>query len=263
MSSIYRKGRDGYYYYQTYVYNPDTGKKDKRIFHSLGTREMNQAEEKQVELDIQYEKQVAGRPSKSIFSFILGQRQSIMLIFLTVGVTVFIMNIFQNEPSPKHNLSKKAISAATIEENVQVQIKSQKLQPVVKKETKQKDQEKVLKQKPKPKIQIPSIPDYKIVRVDRLSGAFDQGKVYVTVKNKANTASLQLLCKNLTDQYKEFSNIVICIYDNSPAGEELAKGAESNYSIEEKNKAWLAMYSYNPVEGDYFDDKPGSYLGAY
>ena len=24
MSSIYRKGRDGYYYYQTYVHNPET-----------------------------------------------------------------------------------------------------------------------------------------------------------------------------------------------------------------------------------------------
>ena len=37
MSSIYKKGRDGYYYYQTYVYNPETKKKDKRIFYALGT----------------------------------------------------------------------------------------------------------------------------------------------------------------------------------------------------------------------------------
>ena len=27
MSSIYRKGRDGYFYYQAYVFNPITGKK--------------------------------------------------------------------------------------------------------------------------------------------------------------------------------------------------------------------------------------------
>ena len=26
MSSIYRKGRDGYFYYQTYVFNPETKK---------------------------------------------------------------------------------------------------------------------------------------------------------------------------------------------------------------------------------------------
>ena len=27
--------------------------------------------------------------------------------------------------------------------------------------------------------------------------------------------------------------------------------------------AWLAMYTYNSVEGTYFDDNPGGYLGAY
>ena len=43
MSSIYRKGRDGYFYYQTYVENPKTGNKDKRIFHSLGTKDREQS----------------------------------------------------------------------------------------------------------------------------------------------------------------------------------------------------------------------------
>ena len=56
MSSIYQKGRDGYYYYQTYIYNPDTGKKNKRIFHSLGTKDKVEAQRKQVQLDIQHEK---------------------------------------------------------------------------------------------------------------------------------------------------------------------------------------------------------------
>ena len=93
MSSIYRKGRDGYYYYQTYVYNPETGKKDNRIFHSLGTRELTQAEEKQAGLDIQYEKQSAGKPTKSIFSFSSDQRKSIGLVFITVIITIFIVAI--------------------------------------------------------------------------------------------------------------------------------------------------------------------------
>ena len=53
MSSIYRKGRDGYYYYQTYVYNPESKKKDKRIFHSLSTKDLLEAEKKQNELNIQ------------------------------------------------------------------------------------------------------------------------------------------------------------------------------------------------------------------
>ena len=43
MSSIYRKGRDGYFYYQAYVYNSKTKKKDKRIFHSLGTKKREEA----------------------------------------------------------------------------------------------------------------------------------------------------------------------------------------------------------------------------
>ena len=96
MSSIYRKGRDGYYYYQTYLYNPETGKKDKRIFHSLGTRELTQAEDKQAELDIKYEKQITGKPTKSVFSFFSDQRKSLGLVFATVIITVFIMNAFQN-----------------------------------------------------------------------------------------------------------------------------------------------------------------------
>ena len=31
MSSIYRKGRDGYFYYQTYLKNPETGKNKTNI----------------------------------------------------------------------------------------------------------------------------------------------------------------------------------------------------------------------------------------
>ena len=260
MSSIYRKGRDGYYYYQTYVYNPETGKKDKRIFHSLGTRELTQAEEKQAELDIQYEKQSAGKSTKSIFSYFSDQRKSIGLVFVTVIITVFIMNTFQNEPTPNKKFIKKVESPSVNQKKVQLQNKPQESPPVVvKKEKKPTDPSKVLKQK-KSK---PAIPEHKVVRVDRLSGAFDQGKVYVTVAKKASTASLRLLCKKLTDQHKEFSNIVICIYDSSPVGLELAQGTKSDYSTEAQKKAWLVMYSYNPVEGDYFDNNPGGYLGLY
>ncbi len=56
MSSIYKKGRDGYYYYQTYVLNEDTGKKDRRIFHSLKTKDKKEARNKQIKLDEKYEK---------------------------------------------------------------------------------------------------------------------------------------------------------------------------------------------------------------
>ena len=63
--------------------------------------------------------------------------------------------------------------------------------------------------------------------------------------------------------YKDFSNVIICIYSDTDLGISLANGLNENISAMEKKKAWLAMYSYNPVEGEYFDDEPGRYLGAY
>jgi hypothetical protein len=71
-----------------------------------------------------------------------------------------------------------------------------------------------------------------------------------------------LLCKSLAEQYTEFSNIVICLYTSSAVGIELANGTNKNFSVNDHKKAWLAYYSYNPVEGDYFDDEPGKYLGS-
>ena len=50
MSSIYRKGRDGYFYYQAYVLDEKLGEKIKRIFHSLGTKNAEEAKLKQKSL---------------------------------------------------------------------------------------------------------------------------------------------------------------------------------------------------------------------
>ena len=55
MSSIYKKGRDGYYYYQAYVFNPKTKKRDKRVFHALSTKNLHEAKEKQDDLDLKYD----------------------------------------------------------------------------------------------------------------------------------------------------------------------------------------------------------------
>ena len=70
------------------------------------------------------------------------------------------------------------------------------------------------------------------------------------------------LCKEIRNTYSEFSNIVICLYANNPSGNILAKGTLFKFGSEEQNKAWLAMYSYNMVEGEYFDNNPGGYLGV-
>ena len=73
----------------------------------------------------------------------------------------------------------------------------------------------------------------------------------------------RLLCDKVKDEYSDYSNIVICIYNKSTVGRDLARGKNNGIGIEELQKAWMAMYTYNPVEGAYFDNNPGGYLGAY
>jgi hypothetical protein len=99
--------------------------------------------------------------------------------------------------------------------------------------------------------------------VDRLSGAFEQGKVYVTINKNSSKDSQRLLCEDITKRFSEFSNIVICLYANNRAGKDLARGNDETVSVEEQKRSWLAMYTYNSVEGEYFDDNPSGYLGNY
>ena len=56
---------------------------------------------------------------------------------------------------------------------------------------------------------------------------------------------------------------MICLYANNPAGKDLARGNDETVSVEEQKRSWLAMYTYNSVEGEYFDDNPSGYLGIY
>ena len=108
-----------------------------------------------------------------------------------------------------------------------------------------------------------TIPKYTVERVDRLSGAFEQGKVYVTINKNSSKDSQRLLCEDITKRFSEFSNIVICLYANNRAGKDLARGNDETVSVEEQKQSWLAMYTYNSVEGEYFDDNPSGYLGIY
>lgn len=266
MSSIYRKGGwDGFYYYQTYVYNTETGKKDKRIFHSLGTKELAEAETKQAELDIKYEQQEQMGQTKSRFTFLSQYRQTIALVVGTAMFTVLIMNLFQTEPAPQKTLKKQVVTPAAIPEEVLVQSLVEETAPdPTQHVTKEESPPIVSKPVPEPKLVEPklTIPKHTVERVESISSVFKQGKVYVTVDEEASTERLRLLCKNITKQYPEFSNIVICLYASSAIGIELAKGTETNFSVKEQKKAWLVLYSYNPVEGDYFDNEPGEYLGS-
>mgnify|MGYP000321274203 FL=1 len=180
-------------------------------------------------------------------------------------ITVFIMNFFQTDQVPQKTFNKQVVTPAAIPEEVIVQTLVKETAPDPKQEeTKEESLTIVSKSVPEPKLVKPklTIPKHTVVRVESISSVFKQGKVYVTVDEKASTESLRLLCKNITKQYPEFSNIVICLYASSAIGIELAKGTETKFSVKEQKKAWLVLYSYNPVEGDYFDDEPGEYLGS-
>ena len=107
------------------------------------------------------------------------------------------------------------------------------------------------------------MPKYNIERVERLSGSFGQGKIFVTLDINTKNDSQRLLCNHLMEEYSEFSNIVICLYANTKYGKELARGNNESVSIQQQKQVWLAMYSYNDVEGEYFDDNPSGYLGHY
>ena len=269
MSSIYRKGRDGYYYYQTYVHNPETGKKNKRIFHSLGTKDQSEAEGKQAELDNQYEQQVNIQLTQSNHSFFTKNRKTIATILGTVIITIFVMDLFESKP-PVKNINKEPLVIPEIKvlkplPDVGMISGEEESIESVELVVGEKAKSKILKPAPVPEPgqPKPTIPKHTVVRVDRLSGAFDQGKVYVTVNQNASKESLRLLCNKISQRYNEFSNIVICLYANNRTGKEMANGSAPNISNEKQKESWLAMYTYNSVEGEYFDDNPGGYLGAY
>jgi len=269
MSSIYRKGRDGYYYYQTYVYNPESKKKDKRIFHSLSTKNLLEAETKQNELDIQYEKQNYIDSNSSRLSYNFSPKPTIAIIVGTIAITILVLDFFrpntvkQNTsgsiiPEMIHVIEEKIDATTKVIEPVKHVINEQ-IDPI--KENKLE----IIKPTTEPKQVTPkvTIPKYTVERVDRLSGAFEQGKVYVTINKNSSNESQRLLCEDLAKRYNEFSNIVICLYANNRAGKDLARGNDETISVEEQKQSWLAMYTYNSVEGEYFDDNPSGYLGIY
>ena len=96
MSSIYRKGRDGYFYYQSYVFNPSTGKKDKRIFHSLGTKDKDEAKRKQVKFDLKYNENKKNTNKK----FYKKYARDFVLVASTFLLTLFFSDfLLQKEKS--------------------------------------------------------------------------------------------------------------------------------------------------------------------
>tara|TARA_B100002051_G_C16734215_1_gene640169 strand:+ start:2337 stop:3140 length:804 start_codon:yes stop_codon:yes gene_type:complete len=267
MSSIYQKGRDGYYYYQAYVENPDTGKKDKRVFHSLGTKDKVLAEQKQKELDNKYLHRRNVKNQRKKFSTNKTRNMLFKILIATLIITVIYTKYYDKKS--KHINIQKSIS-----NNIKKPIHDSKKHSAFK-ANQLKKEHKVEEKVSEPVISYPieekktelndaiRIPEYFVFRVNKLSGTFNQVKIFVTVEGNPVDEMLLSICKKLKKEYKEFSNIIICLYTNDQIGKEIANGAALNISLEEKKNSWLAMYSYNSVEGEYFDTDPGEYIGAF
>ena len=69
-----------------------------------------------------------------------------------------------------------------------------------------------------------SLPNYKIKRVEKITGAFNQVKIFAITYNGLDSLRLKRLCKKISQGYSDFDSIVICIYKDNLAGNYLAKG---------------------------------------
>ena len=263
MSSIYRKGRDGYFYYQTYCYNPKTGKKDKKIFHALGTKDETAAQKMKTEYDIKYDKKNIKIDKISYF------KKVTTIIGVTAAIFYLMLKLRQEHPTPSNNSANQISNSfdqsildqadieATKDSNISQKIitpddKGSSLMPL---ENHNFD---IIGAK---KDQTVIIPDYNTIRIEEISGVFQQGKFYLTANPNLSSNQLRLICDDIRLNYKEYSNLVIFIYADTPDGAILATGGDNKLNQKKRTDAWLGMYTYNPVEGDYFDDNPTGYLG--
>ena len=260
MSSIYKKGRDGYFYYQTYIFNPETGKKDKRIYHSLGTKDHNEAKSLQRGLDHKYEKTLKPNPLLNLFQ---RNRANLLLIIVTIFLTLKISDIFREDNLFAINKSivgnlTEPIKDTIMEKNQQIILDTSKNKNNISGNTLSKTATIDISNTTHSNLKKNTIyqVEYKINRVETISEAFNQGKIYLTVDEKSQKDNLLKICEEIVEKYSQFSNLVICIYDDSIDGIKIANG-ESNSTVNKiNNDVWLAMYTYNPVEGAYFDDNP-------
>ena len=267
MSSIYKRGRDGYYYYQAYIKNPLTGRVDKRIYHSLGTKELGEAKQKQEEFDKIYDNKPVEENNRK-YHF---KNKYIFNFFLLVSI-LYVVIIFLKEESGSYEGNVQAADKVGKNENASTTLERSKEENVKnKKDIILKLQDNNLDEaNHSPDLitdsnpSTTSIPSYKIQRIEKIPGRFNQIKIYLTVKDSTTTSNaLELICKKIKSEYLEYSNLVICLYANSKLGLDLAMGKINPTNFQKSDRTWLGMYTYNDVEGPYFDDNPTKYLGAF
>jgi hypothetical protein len=257
MSSIYKKGRDGYFYYQAYRYNPNSKKKDRRIFHSLGTKDVLVAKNKQKKLDLKYEK--IDSNLNNYFPILLNSSIPLKIFFTVVlflfFILYFILSNFWEDKSAINRLINKNQKKKTNTSSDQLQF-SNNFQNKASDLDQVKSQDLQLNQE----LENIELPKYTIENVEDLSGPFKLCKISITMDKDSNNDTQKKVCQSLTKEYSKFSNIIICIYSDDDIGKNISMGGNKEHNIKDQIESWLAMYTYNFVEGEYFDDKPTSYL---
>ena len=261
MSSIYKKGRDGYYYYQAYVTNPLSGKKDKRIFHSLKTKEHSVALEKQKILDKKYKKV---KKNKHFLDFIVLKKLKypglvLLLLFLLFksnavhknSYTDFKSDTESNEQILEEKMDDFKIKIGKNNKNPIYNFKEEKINHLIGNNEIRKSDRKVL------------VPDYKIIREDRLSDVFKLGKFFIVVSDPYDSESLKNICETILKKNSDLKNIVVCIYKDNQLGIDIASGKNTFINKEEEKDVWLAMYTFNEIEGAFFNDNPSGFIERF
>lgn len=255
MSSIYKKGRDGYYYYQKYVFNPKSGKKDKKIFHSLGTKDRLEATNKQKILDDKYKLE---RKKVSYIKTIINLPKITLIIpSLLVFMLIYISlqkNSFSNFKDTKNTSEvikdeKKILTETSIDSfSKNNALNKEVILPILKNKAKLSTKKEF--------ISDTILPIFTIQRFEIISDVFKQVKIFVTISRSLNKKNMIRVCEEIVKENQEYSNFIICLFSDSQSGLELAQGNNNNVTNKEKRSEWLAMYTLNPVEGAYFDDEP-------
>ncbi len=271
MSSIYRKGRDGYFYYQTYVANPETGNKDKRIFHALGTKDRIEAEKKKRDFDEKYKNYKNISHQRIISKKLMNKFKIPFIIITTIIMTTTIKSSLDEVNKGKSFTQTQLYDQEKIINNPanstlpndKTKLKDLELDSIAETISESEDTSERINKISKFEQEESVLPDYEIIRIERFIDSFKLGKFHIAVDKNTSKKSQLALCQQLKIQFHELSNLVICLYSDNEAGRDLAMGNKKAISAEEQKINWLALYTYNPVEGEYFDDYPNGYLGIY
>ena len=246
MSSIYRKGRDGYFYYQAYIYNLKTKKKDKRIFHSLKTKDRDLATLKKRKYDLLYEKKK--RKTNHVYLLLICS----ILLFFIIPFTYF--NNFKKNKNSQNisninlsNIEKKNIKTKDVEN------KKVKNDISILNINKNKINETIQPKKPE-------VLKYKVLKVFEGSDTFKQGKVYAGLENNLIAAKKEEICNQLKNQFSRFENIIICLFLINENKKNMPLSFRENLTAEQKKSFWIGLYTFNLVEGAFFDPTPSKYL---